>query len=74
MQWTEEPFSPRVLCQRWSLLPSTHTEDLATLTVAATRSCPFSCGGAVDCSRIFPATVNALTAPRPPAWSQATAR
>lgn len=74
MQWTEEPFSPKVLYQRWSLPPSVHTEDLATMTVAVTRSCPFSSGGAAGCSHIFLATLNALTVPCPPAWSQATAR
>ncbi len=74
MQWTEELFCPRVLFQRWSLPPSVHTEGLATVTAAATRSCPSSSGGAVDCSRIFPVTLNASTVPHPPAWSQATAR
>lgn len=74
MQWTEEPFSPRVLSQTWSSPPSAHTEVLATMTAAVTRSCPFSYGGAEDCSHIFLETPSASTVLRPPAWSQATAR
>lgn len=74
MHWTGGPFSPRVLCQRWSLPPSVHTEDLATMTAATTRSCPSSCGGAEVCSHISPGTLNASTVPHRPAWSRATAR
>lgn len=74
MHLTEEPFSLRVLSQRWSLPPWFHTEDQGTATVAVTRSCPFSSGGAVGCSHIFQATLSALTVPRPPVWSRAIVR
>lgn len=74
MQWSEEPFSLRVLWLRWSSPLSAHTEDLATVTAAATKSCPFSSGGVEDCSHIFPVTLNASTVPNPPAWPQATGR
>lgn len=74
MQWSEQPFSPRAPCQRWSLPPSLHTEDLVTVTGAATKSCPSSSGGAGGCSHIFQVTPNASTVPHPPVWSRATAR
>lgn len=74
MRWTEQLFSPRVSCQRWSLPPLVPTEDRATLMAAVIKSCPSSCGGVQGFSLIFLATPNASTVPDLPVWPQATER
>lgn len=74
MLWTEQLFSLRVPCQRWSLPPSVPTEDLATSIAAGTRSCPSCCGGVQGSSHIFLVTPNVSTVPDLLVWLQATER